>query len=73
MKARDLVLALWFMSGKNWELTYEMVKYKMPMTIEKIDEVLDGVDRSAYITILDEDYPVEYRRGCKCPPFVLER
>lgn len=73
MKARDLVLALWFMSGKNWELTYEMVKYKMPMTIEKIDEVLDGIDRSAYITILDEDYPAEYKRGCKCPPFVLER
>ncbi len=67
--AHDLLLALWLKNGKDWQKTYEAIKKRERVDV---DEALEGVDRSAYITITDEDYPEECKRFFR-PPFVLER
>lgn len=74
MKARDIVLTIWLKCGKDWQATYDYIKNKKPMSQELIDETLAGVDTDAYVTIIDRDYPIEYKKpGYNRPPFVIER
>ena len=65
----DKILALWFYSDKDWSKTYKNLKDRV---YPDVDKVLEGVDREAYITLVDGDYPEE----CKAQlwqPFVIER
>lgn len=67
-KAREILIALWEQYNGVWEEIYKAI-------IEKkyIDEDLTPtVDTSKYITLLDEDYPIELKQSYK-PPFVIER
>ena len=69
MKARDLILALWFATGEDWFKMYKALKERVRVNV---DAELEGIDRDAYVTIVDEDYP----QACKSfqyPPFVIER
>lgn len=65
----DKVLALWFYSDKDWNKTYKNLKDGV---YPDVDKVLEGVDREAYITLVDADYPEECRAQL-WQPFVIER
>ena len=68
-KARDMLLALWLYSNKDWDKTYKNLKDKI---YPDVDKVLEGVDREAWTTLLDDDYPEEYKARL-WPPFAIER
>lgn len=68
-EARDFVLALWFSTGEDWLKTYNAFKNKTPIDV---DDALEGIDRGAYVTIIDDDYP-EICKSFNHPPFVLDR
>ena len=69
MKARDILIALWIKSEKDWDKTYHSLRNKEYFDVEPY---LEGVDTSKFVTILDEEYPRELLKGFR-PPFVLER
>lgn len=68
-KARDFVLAFWFSTGEDWLKTYDAFRDKKPIDV---DAALEGIDRGAYVTIVDADYP-ERCKSLSRPPFVLGR
>ena len=68
-KARDMLLALWLYSDKDWDKAYKNLKDKVYPDVNK---VLEGVDREAWTTLLDDDYPEEYKAQL-FPPFAVER
>lgn len=69
MKARDILIAVWLKNDKDWDKTYYSIRTKEEIDVEKY---LKGVDTSRFLTIIDDDYPVELKRSFR-PPFVLDR
>lgn len=69
MTARDVILALWLSVGEDWLEMHRAIKDKVRVDV---DAALDGIDRDAYVTIVDDDYP-EICKSFNHPPFVLGR
>lgn len=68
-KRRDVILALWFSVGEDWLKMYRAIEGKARVDV---DGALKGIDRGAYVTIIDDDYP-EICKSFNHPPFVLDR
>ena len=68
MKARDLLIAIWKKNNGVWEDIYEDLKNK----VYPNEEEIDTIDNDKYITLLDEEYPLDLKYSYK-PPFVLVR
>lgn len=68
-KRRDVILALWFSVGEDWLKMYKVIEGKARVDV---DGALKGIDRGAYVTIVDDDYP-EICKSFSHPPFVLGR
>lgn len=69
IEMHDKLLALWLYSDKDWDKAYKNLKDKV---YPDVDKVLEGVDREAWTTLLDDDYPEEYKAQL-FPPFAVER
>ena len=73
MKARDIIITIWALSGKDWDKTFECIKQRKPMSEELISKTFYEYDINddLLVTIVDEDYP-ELLKKSKKPPFVIE-
>lgn len=67
--ARNILIGLNKVCNGDWDDIYYHIRHQTDMDFEKI---LDGVDTSKYITLMDKDYP-EHLRNVPRPPFVIDR
>lgn len=72
MRMRDVVLTIWIACGEDFDKALAWLKEKRPTSDELIERTLAGVDRDAYVTCLDEDYPEELKGESK-PPLAVKR
>lgn len=73
MKARDIIITIWALSGKDWDKTFDYIKQRKPMSEELISKTFYEyeINDDLLVTIVDEDYP-ELLKKSKKPPFVIE-
>jgi hypothetical protein len=69
MKGRDILIYLAIKYQNNWDAIYKAVKEKEIIEEEDLKPALDKI-KGEVITIIDEDYPEEFKKVNK-PPFVL--
>lgn len=67
MKARDILIALHIKCNGDWDDIFYHLRNKTDLNWE---ELLDGVDTSKCITLLDEDYPPHLKYLYR-PEFVI--
>ena len=67
--ARDVLIALYVKYGESWHKMMKAIQEKEDIDVEKM---LNGVDTSKLVTILDEDYPQELKSTVR-PPFVVDK
>ena len=73
MKARDVIITIWALSGKDCDKAFEYIKQRKPMSEELISKTFYEYDINddLLVTIVDEDYP-ELLKNSKKPPLVIE-
>ena len=71
MEAREILIAIWKKNNGDWDRIYKELREKKYVN-ENYDIYLEGVNASEYITLLDDDYPLDLKISYK-PPFVLRR
>lgn len=66
------ILIYFYLTSDSWRAMYNKITLKQPVTVEEINKAFadNDVDESDFITILDEEYPEEYRH-IEYPPFVI--
>lgn len=69
MKGRDMLIAIWKKCNGVWEDIFDIILNKKTVDFEFY---LQGLDTTKYITMLDDDYPIELTKQYH-PPFVLEK
>lgn len=72
MGMKDTLLTIWLACGEDFDKSLEWLKEKKPVSEELVERTLAGVDRDAYATCLDDDYPEELKRSGK-PPLAVKR
>lgn len=69
MDSREILIYLSLKYEGDWDDIYKHIDNKLPLDDEEAEELLKGV-KSNFITILDENYPIELK-NIRHPPFVL--
>ena len=71
---RLLVFLHLHFNGNVNEILKELLEKNNCFSKKQVDEKLEEVDLNSYITLLDEDYPEEWKDGCVgLHPFVIEK
>ncbi len=71
MKAKDILLTIWFICDEDYDKSFAYLKERKPMSDELIAKTLANVDRDAYATIIDEGYPEDLKSASK-PPLAIK-
>jgi hypothetical protein len=69
LKGREIIAYLAIKYHNKWEDIYEAIKEKERVEEDEVKKSIDGL-KGGFITIVDQDYPDEFKSIVK-PPFVI--
>lgn len=70
-KSNKSILAyLSYLKDGDWDEIFKVIKNKESINVEEIDDKLSLLT-TKYVTLVDEDYPLSFKRKLNKPPFVL--
>lgn len=73
LKMSDILIYLYEKYNGNWDAIYQAISVKERVDSDKAVRLVDSKMKDFdYTTLIDEDYPEEYKRMNK-PPFVIKR
>jgi len=69
IRGRDIIAGITIYHKNDWKSVYNAIQEKQFIEDEELKELISGL-KGNFITIIDEDYPEEFKT-IKFPPFVI--
>lgn len=68
MKSREVIIYLYLKANKDQKELWRLIKDKVKLTEEEVEFYKNSnIDLDNYITVLDENYPEEFKTLDNCP------
>lgn len=68
MKSREVIIYLYLKANKDQKELWRLIKDKVKPTEEEVEFYKNSnIDLDNYITVLDENYPEEFKTLGNCP------
>ena len=67
---KDILAYLSFIKNGEWDEIFKVIKNKESINTEEIEETIKKIS-TQYVSLVDDNYPISFKRKLNKPPFIL--